>query len=296
MNRIGQKAECWIIELSQIRHTLSMGMNKINSYLEKTAHLPKTLFRYRSLDRAVGEIRDEYVWFSSPLDNNDPFDSWPSMEGCDSDIRQLLREQGLDDTGIIADCVCGDREMIVIGKLLELLGRYAICCFTARADSLQMWSLYARNHSGICIEYDVPALSSLGALKQVMYSEKMLARPFRESTTPDMRELVKAFFDKSSEYKSEEEWRIVETNKGKVHLSDCIRGVYLGTNYRILKEEEIALLKELIAICGERDIPLYVMHRSFTDYHLTPVRINGENLSEEGRMELFNLNRFLDYK
>lgn len=274
----------------------AISSRRINSNTEKPINVPVTLFRYRSLDRAISEVRENYLWFSSPLSNNDPFDSWPSLEGCDKDLRQILRDNGLEDTGDIADNVCADRKLIVIGKLLELLRQYAICCFTKRSDSLQLWSLYASNHSGICIEYDVPTLKSVGALKRVTYTEKMLAKPFSKSTHPDKRELVRAFFNKSSEYKSEQEWRVVRKDGGKVKLSNCIRGIYIGTNYRRIEGEKIATLKELISICGERNLPLYMMRRSFTEYRLTPVRINGDNLSEEGRMELYNINWFIKSK
>ena len=80
------------------------------------------------------------------------------------------------------------------------------------------------------------------------------------------------------------------------NLSNCIRGIYIGTNYRRIEGEKITTLKELISICEERNLPLYVMRRSFTEYRLTPVRINGDNLSEEGRMELYNINWFIKSK
>ena len=50
------------------------------------------------------------------MSTNDPFDSWPSLNGCDQDIRESLKKTGLDDGEILTDSACGDRIMIVIGK------------------------------------------------------------------------------------------------------------------------------------------------------------------------------------
>ena len=254
---------------------------------------PTTLFRYRTFCRALSEITKEYIWFSNPLDNNDPFDSWPSIKGCDQDLRQQLSDLGQDSEGFLADSACGDRIMIVIGHILELLEHYSICCFSTRIDALQLWSLYADHHTGICIEYDVSAIKKIGSLGKVRYSKEMLSRPFKDSTSPDKKELVKAFFNKSIEYASEDEWRIVKNGKGETKLDNAIVGVYLGTNYRHLNKKCRPQLKLLLQHCEDKKIPLYYMRRSFTEYKLTPTRIIGDDLSIEGQLERFNLEQFI---
>lgn len=268
-------------------------MNNNHISVSITDKIPSTLFRYRSFYRAFSEITEDYIWFSSPLENNDPFDSWPSIKGCDQDLRQILTDMGQDSEGFLADSTCGDRIMIVLGHILELLRQYSICCFSTRIDALQLWSLYANNHTGICIEYDVSAIKGIGLLRKVHYSEEMQSRPFKDSTSPDKKELVKAFFNKSTEYASEDEWRIIKNEGGRTYLDNAIVGVYLGTNYRHLDMENQAQLKPLLHFCEDKKIPLYCMRRSFTEYKLTPTRITGEELSIEGQLERFNLEQFI---
>ena len=52
-----------------------------------------------------------------------------------------------------------------------------------------------------------------------------------------MNELAKAFFNKSIEFSSEEEWRIVKKGEeGKEQIENAIVAVYLGANYRLLSD------------------------------------------------------------
>lgn len=260
----------------------------------KSRSIPDSLFRYRSFKRGYEEVIENYLWFSCPLDNNDPFDSWPSLKGCDQDIRESLEKAGFDKEGMMADSFCGDRDMITVGRLLDLLKKFSICCFSRRIDALQLWSLYADNHRGICIEYDISALAKIGSIRRIQYSERMMSEPFRDSIKPDMKEMAKAFFNKSKEYSSEEEWRIVKGSEGgRIDLNDAVEAVYLGTNYRKLDNDDRERLRHLLEFCEKKQIPLFYMRRSFNEYRLTPVRITGDNLPDYGQLERFNLDYFL---
>ena len=52
---------------------------------------------------------------------------------------------------------------------LELLNSYRICCFSSRYDSILMWSHYADENKGICVEYDLGLLDHSNPILRHIY-------------------------------------------------------------------------------------------------------------------------------
>ncbi len=93
-----------------------------------------------------------------------------------------------------------------------------ICSFSERSESILMWSHYADNHSGFCIEYDLQVLPLTSPehvfLFPVIYSDNMVDGSgfFRRLESKD--ELWPAQFSiasatKANDWSYEREWRLV---------------------------------------------------------------------------------------
>lgn len=240
-----------------------------------------SLYRYRGIRYGLMEVRDEYLHYSSPLDFNDPFDSMYSMQDA---------ERFLDDPELGSIRPDLYRLMVEYAKnsfsdnLRAALSRVRICCFSAVNDSLSMWSHYSDNHRGICIEYGVWELERNGIRPhKVAYSQKMMVRPFRD--TSEEHKLAKAILNKSREYAIEREYRDIKVvddawsdNREAV---SCIKSVSLGCRYHHNDGESASGLLELVEVCRNRDIPVYVMEQDSDEFRLNRVQLFKDETIQE---------------
>jgi hypothetical protein len=85
---------------------------------------------------------------------NDPFDSRGVCWNTD-EIEDFLK------TRVPKDKIkeFGSIDGIVEGAIASLRNNIKITCFSEELFSMPMWSHYANNHKGFCIEYDFTRLS-----------------------------------------------------------------------------------------------------------------------------------------
>lgn len=129
----------------------------------------------------------------------------------------------------------------VNNSLREIKKDFRVGCFSAVKDSILMWSHYAQNHKGFCIEYDFDESPLAGHLHPVQYSNqrKHIPGTFANSNGESANKAIyEATLYKSSAWEYEKEWRCVfhreELNpfpfvgKTAFQLKDYIHAVYLG--------------------------------------------------------------------
>jgi hypothetical protein len=156
-----------------------------------------------------------------------------------------------------------------------------VCSFSAIHDSIIMWSHYADNHKGFCVEYELePLLDSHACwvnLYKVIYSPKLydLTRwaelvigPNRDQSNPVYPLL--ATIHKVDGWRYEEEWRLVlleskMTDDRNYHVPTPVR-VFLGSKM------ETSNKKEIRAICQERNIQVWEMYRATNSFELMAKR------------------------
>ena len=110
-----------------------------------------------------------------------------------------------------------------------------VCCFSKKRNSFPMWAHYAKNHSGVCLEYDTKLLSQSNqiikdAIVNVQYNKTYI--------TDDITNYFR-YFNKSDQWKYEEEVRIVCKMTGNYLNFPCLKSVYLGINIDHEKRNEI---------------------------------------------------------
>lgn len=151
-------------------------------------------------------------------------------------------------------------------RTVKMLGDLAyIKCFSETNDNTLMWSHYADQHKGFCVEYDLSELEAdadvINHIFPIFYSttrylDTDIAEMVRElkelnydiennnfpSYSPYLEDMTALFLHKSKAWEYEKEWRIVYTNLQIQEIDDpllskyivpfeCATGVYLG--YRI---------------------------------------------------------------
>lgn len=163
-------------------------------------------------------------------------------------------------------------------KLQEINDLAYMTCMTESNDNILMWSHYAKNHEGVCVEFELKRLKEdtfhiLEHLFPIVYREHRHTKRDINSLAESHRELKKAiagrykydgeeylddilplFLIKSKDWEYENEWRILYTKKQMYDIDkeelyqgnlnfECLSAVYLG--YRIHPEVK----KNIIEIC-----------------------------------------------
>ena len=188
------------------------------------------LYHYQGarLDYLRDALVHRRVHFSNPGNFNDPWDCQPYFDRAigDPEIRKLWGERlGPIYEGLPAELRAALTERIegkwydhpqflqqTIEKLTAWvrhfnIERWRIYCLTSRPDSVLMWSHYAEQHRGICLEFDA-AQEPIRRAFEVLYKEVLPA------LGPDILTDAKAMVDgvllnKAVAWKYEAEYRIL---------------------------------------------------------------------------------------
>jgi hypothetical protein len=153
-------------------------------------------------------------------------------------------------------------------ELQNTANKFRITCFAETPYSMLMWSHYARNHQGFCIEYETPVYSDDSAdlyhsLFPVIYTDTRtdltkLGLILQETGTfsaDGFWELYKyGLLCKSLDWKYQNEWRLVSyDNRLTDNSYNCrffkIKKVYLGN--KMSPDDRI----KIIQICKDKGIP-----------------------------------------
>jgi hypothetical protein len=182
-------------------------------------------------------LREHKVHCSSPPNLNDPWDCKPwfnshsleDPETLEAAIESFYRHAG-DDLQYNLKALWEDRlrnsheeRVNFIERAsrlnIEIISGRRIYCLTPHPDSTLMWSHYAENHRGICLEFttDNPLFGSALA---VIYRSDYPEWTLHEFESPQRR-AIEMLLTKAEDWRYEDEYRIVgvqfANNAGYLH-------------------------------------------------------------------------------
>ena len=196
---------------------------------------PKKIYKFMDLSTdeldKLNSIKKGKLWVSSACKLNDPFECIFNIDSdhINSKDCSLLKMQWFENW---------------VGESIEQLKKQTyIASLTKSKKSILMWSHYANNHTGICIEYNFEEVERCQGdnfkLLPVIYKENM-ADYIPE---PNLEWLYRAYACKAKEWAYELEWRTIvqESSFKKGFLVDFTqpRCIYLGCNMEDYKKEQI---------------------------------------------------------
>ncbi len=157
-----------------------------------------------------------------------------------------------------------DNQFSIVDKDLHKIfsENYHIGCLCSDYKNRLMWSHYAANHTGFCIEYDLSKLESNVSkvlILPVLYSRERPLIPWNSILNKNINytyelQLIHFLITKDSIWSYEKEWRILLLNKqqnNKVELP--VSCIYVGTECN--KENRL----ELQRIAKEINVPIMEM-------------------------------------
>lgn len=155
-----------------------------------------------------------------------------------------------------------------------------ICSFSERNDSVLMWSHYAQNHTGFCVEYDFRFQTGedprLRMLHPVIYQMDIFDSteyliPIDPKPTVNIMLPTLAAIHKSPDWQYEKEWRLVLSIGNWIipnpYPMPTPIGIYLGS--RIAKDSEARILE----IGKQKTIPVYTMKLDANRFQMQAERL-----------------------
>lgn len=244
------------------------------AYKFKYRNIPSKLYKYQPYkENRISAIINKKLWFSMPKDMNDPFDCRGVCWNTD-EIENFLKTRVHKDKIKEFDSI----DSIVEGAIASLRNNIKISCFSEELFSMPMWSHYADNHTGFCIEYDFTRLSYENDLTKYLFPvgydsrrydiTNLFKKTFNEPYDPRVILLCFLMNLKHSSWSYEKEWRIIkmrlpEEKEFTSGLEDCPlkpTAIYLGVNF---DKNEVHSVKEKLK---NFDIPIYVLKVSISEF------------------------------
>jgi len=220
---------------------------------------PKRLYKYRTFsDKTLRLLTEAEVYYANPNTFNDPLDSQPivNVDIDPHDIERLLHRmiketkgksaadqainEHLDDfeqykshpkaTEYYTRNLTRDIER----RLRSELGQRGVLSLAKKWDCPLMWSHYADQHRGLCIEYDMchTAFSHLRPISYQMQrgvqASDLVAWKIKGDSTARERIFNTVFFTKAPQWRYEHEWRDLITKNAARSAPAEISAVYFG--------------------------------------------------------------------
>jgi len=189
---------------------------------------PLRLYQYRSFNpKYLQEVFvDRKLHFSDPTTFNDPFDCLPRIDlpKSVSSIKkyskrlakghapQANRKERLK---LAKDMEKSYTELrgseagseYLVNSALDAAQKFKVLCLSENSKNILMWSHYASNHQGVCLEFELPENEIRWFAREVKYTTD---RPRINPANVDLQENYELLFlTKAHDWCYEKEWRVI---------------------------------------------------------------------------------------
>lgn len=251
---------------------------------------PASLYKYyKDTELNFESIKTSKMWFSAPYNFNDVFDCSITVDErkiFENSLKMYQGQRRVREGSVAWRDLKKEihQESLKLHDTFEALRKQmGVACFSESYESLLMWSHYADNHRGLCVEYDLMKISRQLNFSPipVIYSDDR-ACFCNLDIKRDKQEVIKVFIEsltsKSSEWSYEKEWRIVQDQKAcgdkwdpekKGALLDMISPTSITLGCEVRPEFE----KKIHELCQANKIDLYKMEKDLSYY-----RLNRKNI------------------
>lgn len=241
---------------------------KLNRFLYRYAALDEN--NQQSIERIEDVIFRSKLWLSSPKDFNDPFDCevkiTTGIENTDINtirnrLDQLYRNQrpelgGVKRRAAVAQLMNQKANKWnsftekLVRKTRDTLG---ITCFSSNPRNLLMWSHYAKNHTGICFQFEV--IKDFFRLSTTLTVNYGTTFPVYDFFANSDKEIINSVLHKYQDWSYEDEKRIVipsGSNKWYKFEPRALTKILIGSR---TSDAQISKLLEIIELRNKAGMP-----------------------------------------
>jgi hypothetical protein len=219
-------------------------------------NIPSIVCKYFTINNDLyNSLKDSYLWFSNPLEFNDPYDCnlLFDINNTEAEIKTFIIREKLkklksgnsselfrSTDKIIKDYIKNPESLkVYLHNFVQnkMIPNHGICCFSENPLDLLMWSHYADKHKGLCILYDLEKdIKFFSFPIKVDYPDHYPKFNYIRNSFNLSHSIVQFIFGtKSKEYSHETEIRVIKEKRninnfrGKVPIKrDAIVEVIFG--------------------------------------------------------------------
>ena len=260
---------------------------------EINAQNPSSLFKFFRFDKnALSGLIKGTLWFADPRSFNDPFDMFFIFDESftNDELATHLNNCAVargEPQKYTVDNVQDERDgmLQLLAQTRDAILACGIASFSATPYESLMWSHYADQHRGFCIEFERNSTNELGgsACRPVNYRDNVNSIVdgldfFRD---PDAA-LHAALYTKASCWNYELEWRLLYLSRepGALVREKAIdarmKSIIFGLR---ASESDISTVAKLFE--GRPDVKFYIMRTTGQNFDLKPVLI-GRVIDDTG--------------
>ena len=198
------------------------------------------MFRFRSPNKwTISELEKGYVYFAKRNELNDPHDSNPRMVHFTENTSELKRfydftastfpnQKAKDE--FLAEFTPETLREYMKNKIEYYVLCYGIVCFSVHLKNFPLWANYADNSSGLCLQFNVEKDKNLFSdLRPMNYAPEPTLINYSPQSESD--NLTNLFFNKTSDWSYEKEWRLLKVHTGRFYFNpDSLEKIIIGYN------------------------------------------------------------------
>lgn len=237
-----------------------------------------------SIERAKDVLLRSSMWLSAPQDFNDPFDCHAQTINEESATKRrakvdlLIRKfepnlNGLKRRHRVDQLMTrppSEWFKTISRMMREDIRSLGVVCFSDDPRSLLMWSHYARNHTGVCYQYE--PINDLDIFSRALQVEYTNIYPTFNPFTYKDDESIKMLLTKYKDWKYEKERRIIAPGGAHKYLKfspSSLSGIVIGAR---TSESDISVLLQVITERNAQGLPpvkVYQIRQHVGFYRLT---------------------------
>lgn len=250
-------------------------------------------YKYRPLEKVehINWLRDYLIesrfWLSSPRSFNDPFDMtfWLEFEGSPQEKRERLdvlyenhisREDAARRDALVSEQLNSPVALLEgIRQTYEThIAKSGVCSLTADPRNILMWSHYASNHSGVCLQFEaIQDVVTFTMAASVNYEKNYPRINWAEHISSGIatRQVGKVLTCKYQDWVYEKEYRVIVPDAADKYLSfsaTALTGIIFGCQIEEGCEVEVRKLLEERVTKGFPAVKIYKAQRHSEAYKL----------------------------
>ncbi|MEE4075186.1 DUF2971 domain-containing protein [Pseudomonas viridiflava] len=212
---------------------------------------PPYLYKYQKVtEHSLLSLVEGTVWMASPDSFNDPFDCAINLDqnklsesvAHALDLVSKARNAPVDES---LSAVRPEDETAYAelrASLKAQIQAIGVLCLSETPCEILMWSHYAQNHKGFCIEYSVDESSLLRAMAQpVRYTDAYPSLSVKNLPgDAEQNFLDVCLYTKAKQWSYEKEWRVISPVGGKLYRAPApVSAVIFGARMPETEKRDI---------------------------------------------------------
>jgi hypothetical protein len=284
--------------------TVSLPLDEQGKYMST----PARLYKYRSFSvLSLRMITEAEVFYAQPKTFNDPLDCNPSFEAnigrleLEKTLYRLLRARMLKEDALkeidynrymsteygdyrtepkVDEGLKRNVAYQIEREINRQLGVQGVLSFSQTWRSGLMWSHYADEHRGFCIEYDTtdmahPNLAPVNyRAPRAIKASDLYAWKLENDDAAKKRVLDTYFYSKSPEWRYEKEWRDITPDHGLKGVEYRMSAIHFGMRC------DRSVMSSIVKLLDDNDdIDLYAVYPRKTTFRLTRELVDRDEMA-----------------